>query len=256
MAGEGGHGGGAAPVDLRLGGLAQPQLQPRAEQILERRPQLRPPRGRYGQVQPVGQALGRQREQPGLQVVELRAQGEVAVDDEQEIGGGLVGELTRGTAGAERLHRGDPGLAEQPLPTAERGDQLGDGAAHEIDLLPVGDRAHVRQPGERAQRAAAEVEHVHADLVRGVGEREAEDHRGEPARLARPRPADDREVPGRAGKVDDKRIAPLQVGPVDQADGHLQRDPLRGQLVQRRWRGERRQPDRGARARLGPPAPR
>jgi hypothetical protein len=101
----------------------------------------------------------------------------------------------------------------------------------------------VRQPGERAQGAAAEVEHVHTDLGRGVGEREAEDHRGQAARLARPRPADDCEVPGRARKVDDKRIAPLQVGTVDQAHGHLQRDPLRGQLVQRRWRGERRQPD-------------
>ena len=98
VAGTGGHGGGAAPVDLRLGGLAQPQLQPRAEQILERGPQLRPPRGRHGQVQTVGQALRGQREEPGLQVVELRAQGEVAVDDEQQIGGGLVGELPRGAA--------------------------------------------------------------------------------------------------------------------------------------------------------------
>ncbi len=124
--------------------------------------------------------------------------------------------------------------------------QLGDGAAHEIDLLPVGDRADVRQPGERPQRAAAEVEHVHADLRRGVGEREAEDHRREPARLARPRPADHREVAGRAGEVDDERVAPLQVGPVDQADGACS-VPRPGRatehLVQGRRRGQRRQPD-------------
>ena len=52
----------------------------------------RPPRGRHHEVHPVGQALRGQREQPILQVFELVAQRQLAVDHQQQVGGGLVGE--------------------------------------------------------------------------------------------------------------------------------------------------------------------
>ena len=72
-----------------------------AEDVLERRPQLAPPGRRHHQVQAVREPLRGERQQPGLQVVELAAQHEVAVDDEQDVGGGLGGKLTRRSAGPE-----------------------------------------------------------------------------------------------------------------------------------------------------------
>ena len=91
VARPGGHRGGAPPVDLGLRRLAQPQLDAAAEQVLERGPQLAPPVGRHREVQAVGQSLRSEREQRRLQVVELAAQHQVAVDDEQQVGGRLVG---------------------------------------------------------------------------------------------------------------------------------------------------------------------
>ena len=134
-----GHRGGPAPVHLGLGGLAQPQLEPAAEQVLERGPQLAPAVGRHRQVQAVRQALRGQGQQPRLEVVELAAQHEVAVDDEQQVRGRLVRELARGAPRPELLDGADPGVVEQPLPPGQRRRQLGDGPPHHVRLLAAGD---------------------------------------------------------------------------------------------------------------------
>ena len=90
-------------------------------------------------------------------------------------------------------------------------------------MLPVRDRADVGQTGEHRQPTAAEVDDVHAELVRPVGEGEGEHDRPHRPGLARPGPADHGEVTGGVREVDRKRVAALQVRPVDHADGHLQR---------------------------------
>ena len=115
-----GHRGGAPPVDLGLGRLAQPQLDAAAEKVLERGPQLAPPVRRHHEVQAVGEPLRRERQQRGLQVVELAAQHEVAVDHEQDVRRRLVRELACGAAGPELLDRGDARGPEQPFAPDQR----------------------------------------------------------------------------------------------------------------------------------------
>ena len=159
-----------------------------------------------------------------------------------------------------------PVLRKSRSRRASAAAELGDDPAHEVRLLAVGDRADVRQARQHRQPAAAEVEDVHAELGRAVGQREGQQHRPQRAGLARPRPADHREVTRGTREVDGQRIAALQVGPVDHADGDAQglraqghRETTSGpdggpaeQLVERRGRAQRGQPHavrRRARAR-------
>ena len=116
-----------------------------------------------------------------------------------------------------------PASAEQPLPPGQHGRQLGDGPPHHVRLPAARDRTDVREVGEHRQAAAAEVQHVHAQLGRRVGEREGEQRRAQRPGLARTRAPDHREMPRGVGEVEHQRVASLLVGAVDQADGDAQR---------------------------------
>ena len=112
-------------------------------------------------MQAVREPLRGERQQAGLQVVELAAQHQVAVDHEQDVRGGLVGKLPGRPAGPELLDRADTRSPEELLTTSQRGGRLRHDPAHDVRLLAVVDRADVRQARQHRQPAAAEVEDVH-----------------------------------------------------------------------------------------------
>ena len=136
---------------------------------------------------------------------------------------------------------------------------LGDGTLDPVDVEPAGDAADVRQAGESGQRAAAEVEAVELHLARGVGEREAAIRVrssvllplcGPPAMPTWP-PAPDRSTISRSRSCSNG----LSTKPTGTAQAALPGQSTvvsprsgsgasgRQQLVQRRRRVQRRQPD-------------
>src|SRR6266511_6190469 len=77
-----------------------------------------------------------------------------------------------------------------------------------VHLVPVGaaaDHADVRQPGERVQPPAAEVDRVDLGVPGVVRERERGDQRGQQRRLARARRADHGEMAAAAAQVERER---------------------------------------------------
>ena len=198
-----GHRGGPAPVHLGLARLAQPQLEAAAEEVLERRPQLAPPVRRHHQVQAVREPLRGERQQPGLQVVELAAQHEVAVDHEQDVRGGLVGKLARRSAGPELLDRSDtrrsgtaaPAGPARPPPRRRPGARRP--AAGGPSTVPTCGR-----PASTASPPPPKSRTCTPSSAGPVGEREGQQHRPQRAGLARPRPADHGEVTRGVREVD------------------------------------------------------
>lgn len=77
----------------------------------------------------------------------------------------------------------------------------------------------MREVHRRAQGAAAEVEPVELDFLRGVGERERADEGAQQRGLAGPGAADDQEMAGGSGEVVGEDFAALFEGLVDQAEG-------------------------------------
>ena len=85
------------------------------------------------------------------------------------------------------------------------------------------DAGDVRQPGERREGPATEVEDVELRLLRRRRQRHARDDRAQQGALAAARAADDRDVAGRAGQVDAQGVAALLARPVDRPERHGER---------------------------------
>ena len=219
------HDGGDAAVDLGLRRVPEPQLEAGAQQVLEGGPQLRPAARRDHDVHPVRQPARRQRDHRLLEALVLAAEGVPAVDDEEDVAehvaaAGAGRELAATAPGPQVGHRLDPGLAEPALPPREQRGHLRHGAPHELGLAAARDRAHVRQPRQPGERAAAEVHRVELHLGRRVGQRGRGDERAQQRRLARLRPAGDHHVPRRPGELGPQHVAALVVGAVDDAHRH------------------------------------
>jgi hypothetical protein len=134
------------PVDLRLPGVAQAQLHPRAEQVLERGTQLGPAAHRDRDVHAVGQARRRQRDDRRLQRLVVGPERVPAVDDEHDVTEAVVPgrRFAAATPGPQVGRRGEAVLAEPALPGAQRRRDLGHHAAHQVGVAASGDGAHVR----------------------------------------------------------------------------------------------------------------
>ena len=82
-------------VDLGVHRVAEPQLEPGAEEVAHRGPEVGPAGGADDDVQAEGQAAGRELLDLGLEVVEVRAQRAPAVDDEEDVAVPVVGAARR-----------------------------------------------------------------------------------------------------------------------------------------------------------------
>ena len=204
-------------VDLGVHGVAEPQLEPGAEDVAHRGPEVGPARGGGDDVEAEGEAAGRELLDLHLDVVEVRAQRRPAVDDEEDVAVPVVGTALR-AARAVGLDRVDALLAEVRLAAVDDALHLGHDPAYDVGLGAGADARDVRQPDQRGERAATEVEHEELRLLRRRGQRHAGDDRAQQRALAAARAADDRDVPGGAAEVDRQRVAALLARTVDGAE--------------------------------------
>ena len=237
---------GRGAADLGLVRVAEAQLEARPEQVADGRPELRPLVGRGHQVDAVTEAPGRQRGDGLLELFIILAQGEPAVHDEEHVAEPVARDRALGPKGPVGGDRVDAALAELAFPPLEQGPDLGDRTAHPVSLEPGRDPAHVRQPAERAHRAAAEIQDVELHPGGGVQQSQRADQGEQDGRLAAPRPAGHGHVAGAAGQVGPERVPALLEGPVhdpEQGQQHLPLIQLRQQLAEGGRSAERRQPD-------------
>ena len=114
------------PVDLGVERVAQPQLEPGAEQVAHRGPEVGPPAGGGHDVHAVGQAAGRELLDHHLQVVEVGAQRAPAVDDQEHVAVPVVGPALPAPARAGRSRssrcrwRGSTSRAGRTIPAPRR----------------------------------------------------------------------------------------------------------------------------------------
>ena len=133
-------------VDLGVERVAEPQLEPAAEHVAHRGPEVRPPAGRGDDVQAEGQAAGGQLLDLHLEVVEVGAQRAPAVDDQEHVAVPVVGPALRPPRPVG-LDRVDAVGAEVLLAPVHDAGHLGDDPADHVGLGAGADAGHVRQPG-------------------------------------------------------------------------------------------------------------
>ena len=241
------HQRGHLAVDLGVHRVAEPQLEPGAEEVAHRGAEVGPARRADDDVQAEGQAAGGELLDLGLEVVEVGAQRAPAVDDEEDVAVPVVGAArppgARGRSRWSRCRwRGSRPRDGRRCPcTSATIRRTTSGSARVPTPATCGQR------GERRERAAAEVEDEELRLLRRRRQRHARDDRAQQRALAAARAADDRDVAAGAAEVDGEGVAALLARPVDGAERHDQpaeRAPLR------------RRPGRAAGRRRGRPSAR
>ena len=236
----GGHQCGDLAVDLGVERVTEPQLELGPEDVAHRGPEVGPAGRGAHDVEAEGQAARRELLDLHLEVVELRAQRAPAVDDEEHVPPPVVGAPLR-ASGAVGLDGVDAVVAEVGLAAVHDALDLGHHPADHVGLGTGRDPGDVGEPGERRERAAAEVEHEELRLQRGGDQRHARHDAAQERALARPRPADDGHVTGRAGEVERHGVAALLARAVDGAERDDQAGdvaPLLGDQAQVRVLGQ------------------
>ncbi len=211
------HQGGDLAVDLGVDGVAEAQLEAGAEDVAHRGAVVGPAARRGDDVQAEGEPAGSQLLQLELEVVEVGAQGAPAVDDQEHVAVAVVG-ATLPASGPIGLDGVDALRPEVGLATVDHAGHLGQDAAYDVGLGPGAHPGDVGKPGQRGERAAAEVEHEELRLQRRRGQRHARDDGAQQRALAAARTTDDGDVTSRAGEVDREGVAALLARPVDGAE--------------------------------------
>ncbi len=111
----------------------------------------------------------------GDEVDHVRAHRGPAVDDQEHVAVGLVGELPGRPPTSVGADRVDAVIGEELFAATQQRGHLRDGTGDPLDVHTAADPAHVRQVGDPAQGAAAEVQDVELHLFRRVGERQRGD---------------------------------------------------------------------------------
>ena len=106
---------GQPAVDLGVHRVAEPQLEPGAEQVADRGAEVGPARRRGDQVDAVREAARGQVLELGLQVLEVGPEGAPAVDDQEHVAVAVVGTSPRRAAAAVGRDRVDAVRAEVRL---------------------------------------------------------------------------------------------------------------------------------------------
>ena len=212
---------GQATIDLRVQGVAEPQLDPGAQDVAQRGSQVRPPGRGDGEVDPVAEAALGHLQEHRLEVGEVGTQHGPLVDDQQHVA--PTGTGVEPWVGSVRG-------AGPCLPRVGDGPCLGDDASDELGLGAPGHRGDVRQSAERDEPATAEVEDQHPQLLRSVGQRQRRDEGRQGGRPPGPRTPHDRDVPGLPGQVGREDVVPLLAGAVDdtEREGQPPSGPPRG----------------------------
>ena len=141
------HVDGDLAVELGVRRVAQAQLDPGAEEVLDLRAEVHPPRGAGQQVDTERQAAAREGLQPRLELVELGADRAPAVDDQEDVAVAVVRAALE-PARAVRLDRVDLLRAEVPLAGVDDALDLGDDAPDHVGL--AAGRPHRRRAAGRA----------------------------------------------------------------------------------------------------------
>ena len=200
--------------DERVDRVVQAQLEPRAEVVEQRRPDLGPAVGGHHHVDAEAQAGRGQLLDLAVEHLELALERLPAVDEQEHVG------ERSGAAG--RGHRLVARLAERLLAVLDLGPQLAHHAGDRLAVELAGDAADVRRPRQRAEQAAAEVDAVELDLRRRVAPDQRRRQRAQQRALAGPRRADHRQVAAGAGEVERERLGALLGRAVEPADDRAQ----------------------------------
>ncbi len=134
----------------------------------------------------------------------------------------LLGQLAGRPAPPERSDGVQAQLGEPLLAVRQHRVDLGDGAQHPLGVVPAGDAADVREPAQRGECAAAEVQAVELHFARGVGEGEGGHQGAQQGALAALRAAGDADVAAGGREVRHQQVADLLERPVDDAHRHRQ----------------------------------
>src|SRR5205807_5188104 len=106
-----------------------------------------------------------------LQLLELLLHRRPVVDDQEDVGKPVL--AARGACCASSPHCGrrvDAQLLEAPFPFLQQGADLANRAAHALRVVAAAGAAHVREAGQRAERAATVVHAVELRLPWSVGQ--------------------------------------------------------------------------------------
>lgn len=218
----GGDGLGLLAVELGLHGVAQAQLDAVEELVAQGGPDLGVAGGADHQVDTEAETAGGDVEYHRVEHLVVGLEGAPAVDDQEDVAPRLVGVGPGGAPLAVGVDGVDVVGPEELLAGVEDAGDLGDRTADLLRVQPGGDSAHMRQALEGEHAAAAEVQAVELHFHRGVGEREAGDHRAHQRRLSGLRTADDQAVTGRAREVQVHDVPALLEGLVDDRDRYHQ----------------------------------
>ena len=196
--------------DERVDRVVQPQLEPRAQVVEQRRPDLGPAVGGHHHVDAEAQAVGGQLLDLAVEHLELALERLPAVDEQEDVG------ERSGVAG--RGHRLVARLAERLLAVLDLGPQLAHDAGDRLAVELAGDASDVRRPRQGAEQAAAEVDAVELDLRRRVAPDQRRRQRAQERALAGPRRADHHQVAAGAGEIERERLGALLGRAVEPAD--------------------------------------
>ena len=205
-------------VDLGVQRIPETQLESGAEQVAHGGPEVRPAAGPRHHVQAERQPPGGELVQLDLEVVEVGAHRAPAVHDEEDVAVPVV-DLARRAARPVGLDRVDTPGAEAGLAAFHDALHLGDDPAYDVGVGPRADPRDVGEPGERRERAAAEVEDVDAGLLRRRRQRQTGHDRPQQRALPAPGTPDHGDVTAGAAQVGGERAAALLTGEVDAAEG-------------------------------------
>src|SRR5690606_22406225 len=111
-------------ADDRVSGVAEPQLELRADERLLVHPELVPAGGGEHEVDAEAAAALKQVGEHGLEFLELGAHESRTVDEDDDVGGDELRHAARGVLGAQRRDRVETALAEYALALREHSEQL------------------------------------------------------------------------------------------------------------------------------------
>ena len=209
------------PVDLGVRRVAQSQLDPGGEHVLNGHAHIGPaPRG-DDDVHAQGEGARCDSHELVGDLLEIGLERGPAVDDEEDVAVPVVNAARRPLT-AVGLDRIDAVGFEEALTIVQQGRYLGHDAGDDVGLVTGGDAGQVRQIEHGREGAAAQVDDIDLHLRRRTRQGQSHHQGAQCRRLAAERTADDGDVTAGARQIDAVELAALLQGHVGDAHGHHQ----------------------------------